>query len=383
MSAADNAGLIYVVGISQLIVQLGSLGWPNLIRRVASNFDRMPTPLAAGFLLRSAQLPTASVVVASTALMVLSWIEIFGEPTSTNLRYAALVALPIAVNAFLREYLAGFNRPTISTILSETVPLSLSLLMIWAFSAYSAKSAATCLASAYVVATVIQWFVISPRLVPLLAEHIKLYETARWARTAGFTVLGFGSKLLMDRTDAIFLAPIAGIDQLAYFNSAVRLASLSLIVPVILIPVFSPRVSAAFHMKDLHQLRLEVFLQLAAVGLVLAPAALVLLLSPSRLLGALFGAAYSGVGDVLWLILFAQSLFALSLPFSNLLLMTDSEIAYASISFVALIATFSIAALAIPAGGIHGAALAMLAGNSVLFLGLTFSSGRRLRAIAN
>ena len=42
MSQEDNAGLIYVIGMSQLVVQLGTLGWLNLIRRMAAKLDLDP-----------------------------------------------------------------------------------------------------------------------------------------------------------------------------------------------------------------------------------------------------------------------------------------------------------------------------------------------------
>src|ERR1700759_4019122 len=70
MSQEDNAGLIYVVGMSHLVVQLGSLGWLNLIRRMAAKLDREDPELAKGFVLRSVQIPCLLVISICIALAV-------------------------------------------------------------------------------------------------------------------------------------------------------------------------------------------------------------------------------------------------------------------------------------------------------------------------
>ena len=70
MSQEDNAGLIYVVGMSQLVIQLGTLGWLNLIRRMAARLDREPPGLAKGFVRRSLQVSCLLVTSICAALTI-------------------------------------------------------------------------------------------------------------------------------------------------------------------------------------------------------------------------------------------------------------------------------------------------------------------------
>jgi len=378
MSAEDNAGLIYIVGMSQLIVQLGSLGWLNLIRRMAAALDDMPPALAKGFVRRSLQIPALFIIVTVLGIYAIGGTGIFSDSLSQTLQYSSLIAILMLPNAVLREYLAGLNRPTASVFFSDTLPLALTVLSMWLFNAFTIKTAAICLAAAFAASGAAQTVIVRPQIRAILTDCSPRFQTPAWLRTAGYSVIGFGGKLLMDRMDTIFLAPIAGLTSLAYYNSAVRLTGLILLVPVILIPVFSPRVNKAFRAGDKQQLRYEVLIQIVIIVSAIVPAALILLLSPSAILGALFGTQYSTAGDIVWIILIAQSLFALSLPFSNLLLMTDGEVSYAIASVLALIATYTAAALLIPDHRIYGAALAMLAGSSILAFGIFIAGIRRM-----
>ena len=379
MSQQDNAGLIYVVGMSQLVVQLGTLGWLNLIRRMAARIDFEDADLAKGFVLRSLQIPC--LLVASICL-VLTIAALSGslEPSlSKSILYTAIVAVPVLVNSILREYLAGFDHPTISVVFSETLPFAMTIAALLAIQHPNLEAACACLVASVAVSTGIQLKFVLPRLRQATAAGQAAFQTKAWSRIAALTVVGYGGKLLMDRMDALLLAPIAGLDQLAYFNSATRLTSLLLLVPIVLIPVFSPRVSEAFRAHDTRQLRFEVFLQIVAITVTVVPAAIALHLSPNSLVAAIFGEKYSSAGDIMWLVISAQALFAFALPFSNLLVMTNGEKAYAAASIVGFTLNFVSGVILIPRYNIWGAAVATLIGTASLSLILAAAGGSTLQ----
>jgi O-antigen/teichoic acid export membrane protein len=380
MSQEDNAGLIYVVGMSQLVIQLGTLGWLNLIRRMAARLDREVPDLARGFVQRSLQVPCLLVTSICTALAIAALSGWFDPALSKTVLYTAILAFPLLINSILREYLAGFNYPTTSVLLSDTLPFGLTIAVLLAVRQPDLEVACACLVTGLTVSIAIQLKVIGPRLRSVIVKaDCAAFHTEAWSKIAALTVVGFGGKLLMDRMDTLLLAPIAGLDQLAYFNSATRLTSLLLLVPIILIPVFAPRISTAFHAHDLRQLRFDVFLQVAAVAVTVVPAAIVLQFSPQSLIAAIFGEKYASAGDIMWLIIIAQVLFAFALPFSNLLIMTNGEAPYATASIIGFAANFLSGLILIPHYTVWGAAVATAIGTASLSLVLVAAGGSTLQ----
>src|SRR4051794_10819467 len=162
MSQEDNAGLIYVVGMSQLVVQLGTLGWLNLIRRMAAKLDLEHPDLANGFVLRSVQIPCLLVVSLCLATAIAALSGSFDPALSKTMLYTAIVAFPLLINSILREYLAGFNHPTISVLYSETLPFALTIAALLAIGHPSLEAACASLVASLAVSIAIQLRIIGP-----------------------------------------------------------------------------------------------------------------------------------------------------------------------------------------------------------------------------
>lgn len=379
LSQTENAGLIYVTGVSNLIVQIGTLGWLNLSRRMAARFDEVDPALAKGFLLRSFQIPTAVVAIICVLMILLSYTQWVDRGLSDSIFYTGIVSLPLLFNLILREYLAALNRPALSILSSETIPLGLTLALLFATGANDLRGAAFCVLTGSLFALILQVLITAKPFRTLLASATTIYDTRRWSRIAAYTLVGYGGKLLMDRMDSLLLAPIAGLDQLAFFNSAVRIANLMLLVPTILLPVFAPRISKAYMNNDVRQLRFEVFVQLALIGLSVGPLATALVLFPNEIIGFVFGDTYREAGNIMWLVVISQTLFAFSLPLSNLLMMTDGETAYAAASVGAVSVNFILGLLLISSYSITGAAIATAISTFILAAILTVSASKYLK----
>ena len=378
MQTSEYAILVYAIGVSQIIVQIGSLGWLNLIRREAARFDVTLPEQAGGFLLRSFQIPLFSVAVSCLFLLLLSFVFNSDEDLVTSMHYAILLVIPSIFSAIFREYLAGTNRPASSVLFNETIPLIAAA----SFIVFSKTDSVDACVWFLIVA---QTTCMGPQLLllfPLFARMIQsgnfTYKSWDWSKIAFMTVLGYGGKLLMDRMDTIMIAPLAGMEALAEFNLANRIAGLQLIVPVILIPVFSSRVSDAFAKQDTQRLQREIIWQVAIIVLTSLPFSLLLLLYPNFIVLMSFGEKFANSGDILWLSVLSNLLYSFALPFSALLLMTDGEKAYAMASVFGLSVYAFFGYMMTPKYGIHGAAWVMLTATFVLAFLLISAGIRRL-----
>ncbi|WP_195930498.1 MATE family efflux transporter [Hyphomicrobium album] len=378
LSQTENAGFIYITGVSGLVVHLGTLGWLALCRKMASSFDFIGPELAKGFLLRSIQIPVVSVLSICFGLLILAASGVLGPSLTEPIAYTAVASVPLLANYMLKEYLSGLGRPALSVFSSETVPLALAVVLMLVFGVTSLPEAVLCVIAGSVAGAILQLVVASKLLEDVLASPVRTYQTAAWSRMAAFTFVGVGGKLLMDRLDSLLLAPLAGLEQLAQYNSAVRTANLLLLMPVILLPVFAPRVSRAFLQGDVRRLRFEILVQLAIIAAVLVPAAIALIAFPSFFLSTLFGEPYARASSYMWLVVLSQVIFAATLPLSNMLVMTDGEYPYAAASVVGLLVNVVAGVLLIPHLSATGAAIASFIAMAAMAAILTSAAARRL-----
>jgi len=107
--------------------------------------------------------------------------------------------------------------------------------------------------------------------------------------------------------------------------------------------------------------------QTLLVGISVLPLAALLMAFPGVTMDFVFGTEYRTAGNLINLIVFSQVMFALSLPWSNLLLMSNGEKVYAGGHLIALviagIAAFGLAGTL----GAYAVAIAAAAANTFLF----------------
>jgi O-antigen/teichoic acid export membrane protein len=168
------------------------------------------------------------------------------------------------------------------------------------------------------------------------------------------------------------------VAELAFYNSGLRISALILLVPVILLPVFSPHVSNAFANGDFIQLRRDMFMQTIIVAVCALPLAAAMFAYPKEIMVTLFGQGYEGSNRTLDLIVFSQVMFALSLPWSNMLLMCNDERIYGFSHLAALLLAFPIALSMVGETGGLAIAIAACVANSLLFAAFVFAGITRL-----
>lgn len=364
---ADNSLFIYAITMSQLLVQIGTLGWLSVIRREISRAEETDAPAVKGFILRSFQVPMASIVLIA---LVFATIALFQIGT-INFRIYICISIITVIYSLLfifREYLAALGLPASSILSAETIPFAVTGLILLSTGNTGVTWALIYFSFAVALGVLLQILLVKSRLRRFLAAPNSFYKTAHWSRIAAFALVGFGGRTLLDRMDTMVLPTLASAEDLAMYNSASRISSLLIIVPTVLLLVFSPRLSRAFAMGNADQLKRDMVLQTLLVGIGVLPLAAFLIAFPGLTMELVFGTEYRTAGNLINLIVLSQVMFAFSLPWSNLLLMSNGERIYAFAHLIALVTAGTIAFGLADTLGAYAVALAATAANTFLFV---------------
>lgn len=363
-SVAENASFIFGVTGAQLLVAFGTVGWLPLIRQKISLVDRDRSELVNGFIRRSFQIPLLATAIICLALIAYGYITAAQDYFVT----VAVLTLLFTLQSILREYIVALNRPTAGILLSEAVPLAIGCGGLWLLRTPDVPVALAVLACGAVVSLALQLCLVVPRLKGHLSTGIIEYDTKGWMRYGLFALVGTSARRLLDRIDVIVLSAFAMSAPLALYNSGMRVASLLLLPPIVLLPVFSPHVSRSASSKDFPSLRRDMLLQTLLVALAVLPFAGAILAFPGEIMEFVFGESYGEVSGVVGFMVMSQIMFAFSLPWSNLYLMKNGETVYAWANLMAAIFAF---AMAFALAGTYSAlavAIASMLGNTLLML---------------
>lgn len=367
---AENASFIYAITLPQLLVQLGTLGWLNLIRKEISRRSELPPDLLKGFVIRSLQIPLATVFLTSCGVAMVPMFTGGGDLYS----FAAAVTMLYAINCLLREYLVALGAPAFGIFSAESVPFLFTSCALWLIQPAQVDTAILLFLLGLSLACALQ----IPTVIKALRPHWKpgrpSFHTRAWLRTGGHSLLGFGGRAMLDRLDTITLATLAPAVEFAYYNSAQRITGLLMLAPMVLIPVFSPHLSRAFSTSDTPTLRREMIAQTFAVCLGVLPLAALMLIAPASLMGHIYGEDYQSSGHLFSLLAFSQTLFALSVPWSNLTLMCDREKLYGCAHMVALLLVLPVTLALVEDWRAMAVAMAVLSANAFLLF-VFFSVG--------
>ncbi len=362
-SQQDNGQFIYAITLPQFLIQLGTLGWLNLIRREVARRSEMPPGVFKGFVRRSIQVPMIPVLLLGVGLALFA---VLGVGERNLYFFIAAITVVYAVVVILREYLIALGMPAFGIAASEALPFVFAGVSIWLVRPGQVEVAAFSFLLGLLASCMVQLPVVVHALKPYVQASGSQFETAAWMRAGGMSLLGVGGRTILDRLDTLVLATLGPAVQFAQYNSAQRATVLLLVAPMVLLPVFSPHVSRAFALGDKALLRREMLLQMFLVAASVLPVAWLLLVFPGQVMGLLFGEHYVGSSPILGLIVLSQVLFAFSLPWSNLMLMSDREGIYAGAHLAVLAAVLPIAIGLVGSWGGYAIALAALVANVLL-----------------
>jgi O-antigen/teichoic acid export membrane protein len=193
-SAEDNASFVFAVTLSQLLIQLGTLGWLSLIRREISRRHAMSAELVKGFIFRSFQIPLAAITVVAACLVILP--IYLNEPRQFLYIEIAALTVVFALAFILREYLTALGYPAYATFAAETVPFVIALGLIFFIKPALVETAVLMVMAGVALSCCIQIPVLIRCLRPFLMCGRPAYQTKEWLRTSSFALLGFGGRTI-------------------------------------------------------------------------------------------------------------------------------------------------------------------------------------------
>jgi len=379
----EYADFLYAFSLAHIVAQVAGLGWYSLIRKKSATFHDVTnysiSNESKGFFIASFIFPICWMIITVLVLYGAIYFKFSSGQMEHGIQSAIILVLPLLLANIFREYLVGLGSIRVGVLLGEVLPLLFTLIAILLAADLNALNIIATLSMAYTFSIFVQAIILKrlmPRNVflgkPVL--ELKSYLTSSFQRA-----LGAGSRFLTDKVDVVLIAPIVGVVQMAEFNSANRISLVILIIPLALLEYFSSRVSRDFHQGKFEEVKKHVMLQLKVLTMLLVPVWGVSVLFGNDILQFFFGKGLHFSSDLLEILLLANILFACSLPFSSLLLMTDGERSYAWVNSLSLITCFIASYYSASYYGPIGAAMALLLANSLLTLLTVYFGWKSLR----
>lgn len=385
LAIVEYANFLYAFSLAHIVAQVAGLGWYSLIRKISATFHDATNSSQSiyneskGFFIASFIFPICWMIVIILALYVAIYFKFSSEQLELVIESAMTLIFPLLLANIFREYLVGLGAVRIGVLLGEVLPLLLTLSTMLLTADLAALNIIATLAMSYAFSIFLQAIFLK-RLMPINVFYgkpileLKVYLISSFQRA-----LGAGSRFLTDKVDVILIAPIVGVVKMAEFNSANRISLVILILPLALMEYFSSRVSRDFNQGAFEEVKKHVVLQLKTLTMLLVPVWTVSVLFGDKILQMIFGEGFQSSSDLFAILLLANIIFAYSLPFSSLLLMTDGERSYAYVNMLCLITCVTASFYSASYYGPFGVAMSLLLANSLLTLSTVYFGWKSLR----
>ncbi len=385
LAIAAYADFLYAFSLAHIVAQVAGLGWYSLIRKQsatfhdAENLNYSDSNESKGFFIASFLFPICWMVVGILVLYGSIYFKFSSEQLGGSIESAMTLVLPLLLANIFREYLVGLGAVRAGVLLGEVFPLLFTLSAISLAANLKALNIIIILSISYTFSVLVQAIYLK-RLMPKNVFRGKpVIELKGYLVSSFRRALGAGSRFLTDKVDVILIAPIVGIVQMAEFNSANRISLVILLMPLAMMEYFSSRVSRDFQQGEFEKVKKHVMFQLKVLTILLVPVWIVSVFFGDKILQIFFGESFQFSSDLLAILLLANMLFAYSLPFSSLLLMTDGERSYAWVNFLSLVVCFTACFYSAYYYGSIGAAASLLLANSLLTLSTVYFGWKSLR----
>lgn len=370
MLGPESFGLfVFASGTAVLAARFSALGWPTMSMRYLPAFvadqdwGRYRGILGAAFKVVS----LATLICSLLLLLAGFWVQQGSDrqDLAWGLYLSALVLPGIALRRMLRQVLAAMRKPGHSVIVDEVIPpvLVIAGILVISVNAVSATIG-------YAIASAMAIFVGGVLTVRHVAMHIPqaadIVEFRLWFGKAFQFLIGVSSRMLLNRTDVILLAPLATLAETGTYGAAMRLTYILTFPQIVLSMVMNPRYSDAYSRKNYAALAKHMrfsYIFSVSTALVLS---LPLILFPDRIMTLVYGSAFGGGGRVLFLLSLSQLIAGIALPSVSVAMMTDRQNMVSVSTLAAVFVNVGLNIWLIPLYGAQGAATASL----VTMLGL-------------
>lgn len=351
----------FALGVGLLGGRIGALGWPMLMNRFIPRYSvDQRWGLLRGFV-RAAHgvIVLSGLVVSALCIGTALWL---GPESHLYLgMILGGILLPImSFRALYRNILAALRLPQNGILIDELLPASLmtACLLVLLNQTIAPHTAIGLYIGASVIAVACGAFWIRRKLPAELAEVEPEYTLGSWLRTALPALVGTSSKLLMNKTDVLMLAPLATMSAVGLYGAALRVTAVQTAPVAVLSTVITARISEAFASgRDVQGKRLF-YAAIAFAAIYAGAFAALVIVFAEDVITLLFGAAYANGAAVLSILAIAQVGAAINTPASAFMLMTGREGAFGKVTFIALLVNVGLNLWLIPQMEASGAALA-------------------------
>lgn len=351
----------FALGVGLLGGRIGALGWPMLMNRFIPRYTvDQKWRLLRGFI-RAAHgvIFVSGLTVSALCIATALWLG-----PESHLYLGMLlggILLPImSFRALYRNILAALRLPQNGILIDELLPATLmtACLLVLLGQSIAPHTAIGLYIAASVIAVGFGAMWIRRKLPPEIAAVEAEYSMVSWMRTALPALVGTSSKLLMNKTDVLMLAPLATMADVGLYGAALRVTAVQTAPVAVLSTVITARISEAFAAGRDGQGKRLFYAAIIFAAVYAGAFAVAVILFAEYVITLLFGAAYAEGAVVLSILAVAQVGAAINTPASAFMLMTGREGAFGKVTFFALIVNVGLNLWLIPQYGASGAAFA-------------------------
>lgn len=357
LGVAGYGAFSFSLAIAVVFSRLASLGWLNVITRLASAFmSTMSLALLKGSLIAAHLATGLGIAVAAAALGIAAVSFDF-----LSVRDAYTIILPlVAALAFLelhRFLLRGLNAGDIGELFSFLLLPAVAAASVWCLSIWEAGPALHVYVVIVVGLVLLSTASIVRRLPVQFWASKAEFRVREWSLAAFAMLLGNASDEISARMAVLVLGGLGNETDAGLYQAAARLSLMTLFILRVLTPVAAPKISVLYHAGRWDELR-AIYWRLSGLSFVGAlPFVLLFWIFPQWVL-SLFGSGFEEAAPILRLLSLGYLASAAAGPCATALMMIGRERIYGALACASVLLNgVGCYALALTFGGI-GAAVA-------------------------
>jgi O-antigen/teichoic acid export membrane protein len=352
-----------------LAAQLGGLGWPLLVTRMIPKYiQERDWSRLRGLRFSADLVMLVATVLIGTGFAVGGLLFLDrSNPLWMGMLVSAALVIPMGFRLLQRQQLAAINRAAPGIFLDEAVA---PLFIVAACLVWGARQD-TQIYAVYVFGTYASAMlsrILYRRWAP--AEQFKaarVIEFKSWMLISLPMITGIASRVMLDRVDAIMLAPLSTVLQVGLYGAAFRIVAATNI-PIMLNAFVRPRLARLYEGGD-HERAAVVMRQYYAFTLLAAGGvSLFLFVFATPIVRIALGEEFLGAVVVMRILAVGQIFGALSEASSSYLLMSGKERAFGLLSVIGLALNVGLNLWLIPRWAAEGAAYATAFTNLLFFV---------------
>ena len=388
---ADGYG-VYASAMAVLLL-LGVptiLGLPTLVIRLLASYRvEQKWELISGLLFRTNQIVfTISIILGLGGATAIWIVGDYIPPMHAHTLFWAMALLPITALAALRSAaLRGLHNVVLGQLPESLIMPSLftGLLLLWNFTLPNSNTTITPdialglrFASSAIAFAVGAWLLLR-KLPQQVRDATPEYDTHGWLR-ASFPLIYISAMIMIiTQIDVLMLAIIQGTESAGVYQATARGAELVAFSLIVANMTIQPTISRLYTSGEGRQLQLLITTAARITLAIALPAALILSIFATPILGTVFGPDFSRGAHALMILCAAQVLNAATGSAGEILNMTGKVKDMAMGMTVGAISNIILNLILIPKWDIEGAAaasgLSLIAWNTVLVLRIRHSLG--------